>query len=436
MKKKDLPIVVIGAGPVGLAAAAHLNKRKLPFIILELGNRVANNVESWKHVSMFSPWKYNLDAAAVEILNRHGWTKPRLNKIPNGQELLEDYILPLSETDEIEPQIRLNSKVISISRRRINKMKNFGRDNAPFVIHIEKFGVEEIIYAKAIIDASGTWKRPNPIGADGLPAIGEVEHKKNIYYGIPDILGKDRDMYKEKNVAVIGGGHSAINSLLELADLKNEFPSTNLIWIMRKSKIEDAYGGLDADELPGRGLVGQRVKELVESGRIEVNTPFFVDKISSINDELVIEGKSTKGQKIIKCDKIIAATGLRPDLFMLNELRISIDNAVESPTNLAPLIDPNIHSCGSVEPHGEAELRHPEKDFYIVGMKSYGRAPTFLLATGYEQVRSVVAALDGDWEAAKEVHLSLPETGVCGVPAAVDPNNMEFEGYSESACCG
>ena len=46
-------------------------------------------------------------------------------------------------------------------------------------------------------------------------------------------------------------------------------------------------------------------------------------------------------------------------------------------------------------------------------MKSYGRAPTFLLATGYEQVRSIAAALAGDWTAARDVQLDLPETGVC-----------------------
>jgi hypothetical protein len=72
-----------------------------------------------------------------------------------------------------------------------------------------------------------------------------------------------------------------------------------------------------------------------------------------------------------------------------------------------------VHSCGSVPPHGEAELRHPEAGFYVVGMKSYGRAPTFLMLTGYEQVRSVVAAIAGDMEAARNVELVLPATGVC-----------------------
>jgi hypothetical protein len=112
-------------------------------------------------------------------------------------------------------------------------------------------------------------------------------------------------------------------------------------------------------------------------------------------------------------DEIIATTGLRPDLAMLHELRLGLDAAVEAPSALAPLIDPNLHSCGSVPPHGVDELSHPEPGFYIVGMKSYGRAPTFLMLTGYEQVRSVAAALAGDWASARDVQLVLPETGVC-----------------------
>jgi hypothetical protein len=112
-------------------------------------------------------------------------------------------------------------------------------------------------------------------------------------------------------------------------------------------------------------------------------------------------------------DEIIAATGFRPDLTLTQELRLDLDPAVESPRALAPLIDPNVHSCGTVPPHGVDELRHPESGFYMVGMKSYGRAPTFLMLTGYEQVRSVVAALVGDLEAARRVELKLPETGVC-----------------------
>ncbi|MEO9801938.1 MAG: NAD(P)-binding domain-containing protein [Reichenbachiella sp.] len=430
-----LPIAIIGAGPIGLAAAAHLSQKGQPFIIFEAGNQIAANIRSWEHVAMFSPWKYNIDSASSEILSRYDWTKPDRNNIPTGRELIEQYLIPLSETDEIKPHIRLNSKVISISRKRINKIKNYGRETAPFVLHVQSEGYSVVAaYARAVIDASGTWQNPTPMGSAGLPVSGELEYKDHIHYGIPDILGTHSDRYLTKNVAVIGSGHSAINALLELADLKKQSPTMKLFWILRKSNVSDAYGGLDNDELPGRGRVGQRVKELVEDRQVEVLTPFFVDAISKAENRIIITGESNKGVEQVVVDEIIVATGLKPDLEMLRELRISLDTIVESPVNLAPLIDPNIHSCGSVEPHGEAELSHPEKDFYIVGMKSYGRAPTFLLATGFEQVRSVVAALTGDWKAAKEVQLELPETGVCGVPKAIDPNSLTQE-IPVSSCC-
>jgi hypothetical protein len=132
--------------------------------------------------------------------------------------------------------------------------------------------------------------------------------------------------------------------------------------------------------------------------------------------------------RAVEVDRVIPATGFRPDLSILSELRLDLDPAVEAPKALGPLIDPDFHSCGTVPAHGAKVLAQPEKDFYLAGMKSYGRAPTFLMATGYEQVRSIAAALAGDAEAADAVELQLPETGVCStsVPAAAE----------EDACCG
>jgi len=131
-------------------------------------------------------------------------------------------------------------------------------------------------------------------------------------------------------------------------------------------------------------------------------------------------------------DVLVPATGFRPDLGMLSKLRLSLDPAVEAPAQLGPLIDLGFHSCGSVEPHGKRVLAHPEKNFYIVGMKSYGRAPTSLMATGYEQVRSIAAALAGDREAAVAVHLELPETGVCTTDLG---SSCDAPAPASDACC-
>jgi len=142
-----------------------------------------------------------------------------------------------------------------------------------------------------------------------------------------------------------------------------------------------------------------------------------------------VQGDPAGREALIATEEIIVAAGFRPDFSFLREIRLSIDPWLESSGAIGPLIDPNLHSCGTVRPHGAEELAHPETDFFIAGMKSYGRAPTFLLATGHEQVRSIVAELVGDQAAARQVQLVLPETGVCRTSAIAPP-------ATESGCCG
>jgi thioredoxin reductase len=432
MNTATLPIAIIGAGPVGLAAAAHVIQRGETPLVFEAGSEIAASVRSWGHVRLFSPWRWCVDKVAVALLESHGWQHPDPEVMPSGQELVDDYLLPLAQTPELRSQIHLNARVVAVSRRRIDKMKDAGRENAPFVVLVAINGEEERFLVRAVIDASGTWTTPNPIGSDGLLAPGEAANADRIAYGIPDVLGKDRTRYAGKHVAVVGGGHSAINAILDLMDLHAIDPATRITWVLRKANVAATYGGLENDQLPGRGLLGVRIKELVEAGAVEVVTPFFTTQIKRSGEQVLLVGETPKGERAIAVDEVIGATGARPDLTFVRELRLDLHSSVEAPTAIAPLIDPNLHSCGSVPPHGEKELRHPEAGYYMAGMKSYGRAPTFLLATGYEQVRSVVAALVGDWEAAAEVQLELPETGVCGVAATVDANAVA----SGSPCCG
>ena len=98
---KSLPVAVIGAGPVGLAAAAHLIERGIPVKVYEAGERVGANVRDWGHVRLFSPWEFNVDAAARAVLKRHGWQEPPPEVYPTGADLYEAYLRPLAETPEI-----------------------------------------------------------------------------------------------------------------------------------------------------------------------------------------------------------------------------------------------------------------------------------------------------------------------------------------------
>lgn len=429
MQNNHLPIAIIGGGAVGLAAAAHLARRKMSFLLFEAGNSVGQNFLSWHHVQVFSPWKYNIDEAAKILLSETDWIPPNQEGLPTGKELVEDYFMPLSQHPAIFPHIHLNSKVLSIGRKGLDKMKTADRENKPFSIKVNENGAIKYYNAKGIIDATGTWNQPNPIGSGGFFAEGEQELKAHIFYGIPDVRKATLDKYKNKNILVVGSGHSAINVLLDLADVQKKFPKTQLHWILRKKNISTVYGGKQNDAFQARGALGIQIEKLVNSGKIAVYSPFHILKLVKNNNQIQIEGDLNEKLEIIpNIDEIISNTGSRPNLDMIREIRIDLDASLESVFDLAELIDPNIHSCGTVRPHGEKELRHPEKDFYIVGSKSYGRAPTFLMATGYEQVRSIVAYLDGDIESAEKVELNLPETGVCS-------SNLSNNASNNEKCC-
>jgi hypothetical protein len=218
----------------------------------------------------------------------------------------------------------------------------------------------------------------------------------------------------------------AINVALALLDLQGDIRGTKVLWAIRRDRTARLLGGGLNDQLPGRGALGLAAKHAIDEGRLNILAPFLVDSVDWSASSLCV--KATFGGRPIieEVDRIVVATGFRPDFSFLRELRLGLDPVVEATPALAPLIDPNVHSCGTVQPHGIDELTHPEPGFVIVGSKSYGRAPTFLMATGYEQVRSVVADIAGDHSTARQVHLILPETGVCGAAHTIAANS----------CCG
>ncbi len=415
-----LPVAVIGAGPIGLAAAAHLLARGFTPLILEAGPGVATNLESYRHVRLFSPWRYNIDAASRALLARHGWAEPALDQLPTAGELVDRYLAPLARVPALAGHLHLNSPVTHITRAGFDKVKTAGREAAAFVIRVRQPEGEREFRAQAVIDASGTWNQPNPLGANGLPALGEAAAAPHNAHGMPDVLGRERARYAGKRILVVGAGHSAAGTLVALAQLAEEVPSTRLVWAIRGNNLAKVFGGGDADGLPARGALGQRLKALRDNGQLELHENFRIFALRRQGEAFSVVGEPVDGVSpvIDGVDELVASTGSRPNLAMASELRLKLDPWLESTEQLAPLIDPNLHSCGTVRPHGHRELAHPEAGYYAVGAKSYGRAPNFLLATGYEQVRSIAAALAGDLAAADDVQLDLPQTGVCNVSFA------------------
>ncbi|GLP69053.1 flavoprotein [Streptomyces sp. TUS-ST3] len=426
-----MPVVVVGAGPIGLAAAAHLVDRGIEPLVLEAGPTAAAAVREWSHVRLFSTWGELVDPAAEKLLAPTGWTRPDPSAYPSGGDWADLYLQPLA--DVLGDRVRTGATVTGVSRTGRDRIVDADREQQPFVVHVAYAdGREERLLARAVIDASGTWATPSPAGGSGLAALGEKGAADRITYRVPDLRDPAvRARYAGRRTAVIGSGASAFTALAYLAK-SDDGANTKGVWILRRGISGSTFGGGEADQLPARGALGLAAKAAVDEGHADAVTGFRTEAIERDTDgRLVLVGED--GRRLDPVDEVIVLTGFRPDLSFLDELRLGLDERLQAPVALAPLIDPNQHSCGTVYPHGHRELSHPEHGVYLVGMKSYGRAPTFLAMTGYEQVRSVAAAIAGDMESADRVDLTLPETGVCGGAGLFDaPDTQEGDG---GGCC-
>lgn len=429
----DLPVVVIGAGPIGLAAAAELAGRDLPVLVLEAGDVSASAVRSWGHVRLFSQWSELISPAGRRLLGGTGWTEPVASRYPTGADWVADYLEPLAVA--LGDRVAYGARVVGVARAGRDLVVDAGRERAPYAVHVEG-GLDglgrrdSVVYARAVIDASGTWGTANPLGADGYPALGEREAADRITYRIPDFRDEaTRARFAGRHVVVAGTGASAQTVLVGLAELAETAPGTRVTWLVRRPGVGDSFGGGAQDQLVARGALGERARRAADSGLVETRTGFRTARVEVSDASLTVVAEN--GDRVDAVDEVVVVTGFRPDLSFLSEVRLDLDSVLQAPRGLAPLIDPNVHSCGTVYPHGAAELAHPEEGLYLVGMKAYGRAPTFLALTGYEQVRSVVAKLDGDDAAAAAVELTLPDTGVCG--GSGDFDDAESSG---GGCCG
>src|SRR5438270_4162297 len=238
-----LPVAIIGAGPVGLAAAAELVLRGEQPLVFEQGREVGASVREWAHVRLFSPWRFCLDGAARTLLARSDWSQPDGTGYPTGSQLVDAYLRPLAGLPDVARGLRLGAKVLAVGREGMDKMSSPGRDGRPFELLVSTIAGLERVRARAVIDASGTWRTPNPLGPDGFPAIGEPRARGRVHYRIPNVLGPERERYAGRRVMVVGRGHSAFNLLVDLVALKDREPETEIVWATRSQLSSTVFGG-------------------------------------------------------------------------------------------------------------------------------------------------------------------------------------------------
>ncbi len=277
----ELPVVVVGAGPVGLAAAAELIERGQWPLVLEKADRVGAAVAEWHHVRLFSQWSELVDPAAERLLAGAGWQRPADAEYPTGEQWANRYLRPLA--DLFGDQVRFGAEVVGVARRGRDRVVDAGRDTEPLTVHVRYAdGGEERITARAVIDASGTWGDPNPLGGDGLPALGEHAAADRISYRVPDLTDDDvRARYAGRHVVIAGSGHSALTALVAFADLAEREPATRVTWLLRRGTVGSTFGGGESDQLPARGALGLRAKAAVDAGRIGVVPGFRTETVST-----------------------------------------------------------------------------------------------------------------------------------------------------------
>ena len=324
---ETLPIAVIGAGPVGLAAAAHLIRRGLPVKVYESAETVGANVKDWGHVRLFSPWEYNTDTAARALLQSHGWQEPPGKAMPTGADLYEAYLKPLASTPEMAAVIETNAKVTAITRQGADKVLSRGRETKPFVLAVSNGnGAIRRDLARAVIDASGTWTAPNPLGAGGILAEGEAENARTHRLrhsgrarARPRCLRRQDDPRGRRRA--FGRQRAPRPGPTGRTESR-----TSIVWATRGENLMRVYGGGRADQLPARGELGSKLKALVDSGRVTLVAGFSVTRVRSVGEQVVVEGETADGiREVGPVDRIVVATGQRPDLNLTRELRLDLD---------------------------------------------------------------------------------------------------------------
>lgn len=383
-------IAIIGAGPVGLEAALEAEERGYTFTIYERGE-ISEAVKQWGHVRMFSPFAMNVSERGLARLRGAGAALPAADALLTGAEFRARYLAPLARS--LDSHLRPDTEVLAIGRSRRLKgdlISDPARGAAPFRLLLRDEAGERVARADLVLDCSGTFGQSNSLGEGGIPAPGEAACADSIYYGIPDLTKSQRARVPGGRVLVVGAGHSAATTVRDLAGRQ-----AGITWLIRRERrlpVEEVPN----DPLPERAQLAAEANRLVRENRVQLLTGATIESLCRGAGGIEVCWRNSQEESgTLQVDEIIAATGFRPDLALTRELQVQTCWATEGTYPLAAsLLGEAGADCLTTPVFGAETLLHPEPGYFTLGMKSYGRAPNFLLRTGYEQVRSVFDWLD------------------------------------------
>ena len=396
-------LAIIGAGPVGLEAAAAARERGFDVHIFERGEVGAHPI-AWGHVRMFTPWRMNVGPHSAQWLETAGWARPEAEAYPTGAELAQHYLEPLGKHPQLAPRIHAHTQVVHVSRRGMLKGDAVGgaaRREHPFRLLVRDVGGREsYLHAYAVIDASGVYGQPHWAGDGGIPARRELYLAPQMSYRIDDVLDLQRARYAAKRTLVIGAGASAATTVCDLARLASEAPGTMVLWATRGA-AGALYSQFTDDPLPARRELYARARAL--AGGADPSVTHIGD---AVVEELEFNSATHRYHAVLRVgeqvrreeiDQVIVNTGFGPDDSLYRELQVHECEITRAPYRLAKALrEAGSTDCLTAPALGADVLANPEPDFYILGHKSYGRNPHFLLQTGYQQCADVIDRLAVD----------------------------------------
>ncbi len=413
MADSSLPrIAILGAGPIGLEATLYARYLGYQVDLIERGSSPAENMLLWGHVRLFTPFSKNVSPLGMAALQAQdpAWQPPAADQLLTGAEFQQEYLLRLAESDLVAGPLQCETEVLAVGRKDWLKNEGVGnpdRGESPFVLLLNtKAGMQQLIEADVVIDCTGTYGNHNWLGQGGISAVGEVAASPHIQYGLPDVLGRDREQYQGKSLLVVGAGYSAATVITQLAQLAD----VQINWLTRSTTEAGPIARLSDDRLASRDALAIEANRLASrEGPVVHHTDKIIVAVEyrdTTDDFSVLFDGELAGEVIF--DRIVANVGYRPDNSITNELQVHTCYATDGPMKLAAqLLGNDSADCLDQSSSGPQSLITPEPNYYILGSKSYGRGSQFLISVGLEQIREVFTLI-GE-RADLDIYATMPQ---------------------------